>query len=69
MAMVVELFIVETDGQGQDWRIQLHIPTNLQQKRVDQQFKLSKDNWAVIRPGVPIEKSDKYHSKEKLLDG
>eukprot|EP00975_Prorocentrum_lima_P048061 10050497-Prorocentrum_lima.AAC.1 len=28
-----------------------------------------KDKWNVIRPDVPIELSDKYHIKGKLLDG
>eukprot|EP00975_Prorocentrum_lima_P048938 10238769-Prorocentrum_lima.AAC.1 len=55
---------METDDQGQDWCLKLHIPTKWVNK-----YKLFKDKWSVIRPDVSIKLSDKYHSKGELSDG
>eukprot|EP00975_Prorocentrum_lima_P066952 12912114-Prorocentrum_lima.AAC.1 len=69
MAVIVEIFILETDDPGQDWRVNLHIPINIQQTDADQQVKSFKDKWAGIRSDVLVKKSDRYHNKGKLLDG
>eukprot|EP00975_Prorocentrum_lima_P064428 12897517-Prorocentrum_lima.AAC.1 len=49
MVVIVEIFIVETDGPGQDWRVELHIPISIQQTEAGQQVKSFKYKWVGIR--------------------